>query len=286
MTGSPAANVNGGEQVASAATAPVALVTGGSDGIGRAIAARLAGRGHNVVLVARSQEDLLAARASILSMHKSRVEVVAADLNSPQALRLIDEVLARHGFHVDLLVNSAGIGQCGNFADLPADDLEGLLALNVAAPSRLIRHWLPGMRQRRRGGIINIASMGGLVPGPYQAAYYASKAYILSLSEAVAAEVKSDGIKVMAVAPGPVDTRFHARMDAEGALYRHVLPAITPDTVARWSLMGYDLGLRVVVPGLVNSLGAVFLRVLPHIVLVPIMALLLNPRRIGHRGSR
>jgi short-subunit dehydrogenase len=124
------------------------------------------------------------------------------------------------------------------------------------------------------------------VPGPYQAAYYASKAYIMSLSEAISAEARADGVRITAVAPGPVETKFHARMRAEGALYRTLLPSSSPESVARWAMLGYDLGFRVVIPGFFNLLGVVALRLLPHALLVPMMALLLNPRRSDEKGSR
>jgi short-subunit dehydrogenase len=135
------------------------------------------------------------------------------------------------------------------------------------------------MRARKTGGILNIASLGGYAPGPYQATYYASKAYLISLSEAVAAEVRHDGVRVTVVAPGPVDTDFHAKMNAESAIYRRLLPSSSPESVARWAVQGFELGLKVVVPGAFNLLGAVTLRLLPHVVLVPIMAWLLKPRR-------
>ena len=102
--------------------------------------------------------------------------------------------------------------------------MRALVDLNVRALTRLTRHFLPGMRQRGRGGILNVASLGGYAPGPNQAAYYASKAYVLSLTEAIAAETAGEGVRVCALAPGPVDTAFHARMGAENAFYRYLVP--------------------------------------------------------------
>lgn len=272
-------------ETAPTTTRPAAVVTGGSDGIGRAIARRLAGRGKRLLLVARSAEALATAAASIRTEHATEVEILALDLTAADATETLAAELARRGWHVDLLVNNAGIGYCGHFDAASPADLERLLALDVAAPSRLMHLVLPGMRERRRGGILNIASLGGYVPGPYQAAYYASKAYLLSLSEAVAAEAHRDGVRVTAVAPGPVATQFHARMGANNALYRTLVPELSSDSVARWALLGHDLGLRVVAPGVVNSLGAVALRLLPHVLLVPLMALLLDPRRTKERGG-
>ena len=141
-----------------------------------------------------------------------------------------------------------------------------------------MRHFLPGMRARRSGGIINIASLGGYVPGPYQAVYYASKAYVISLSEAVAAEAAGDGVRVLVVSPGPVATQFHARMGAERSLYRRLVPAATPASVARWALLAYALHLRSVAPGVVNTVLVPALRILPHRIVVPVVSWLLRPR--------
>jgi short-subunit dehydrogenase len=176
-------------------------------------------------------------------------------------------------------VNAAGTGQSGDFSEADPQVLDLLMTLNMAVPSRLMRHVLPGMRARGSGGILNIASLGGYAPGPYQAAYYASKAYLISLSEAVAAEVRQDRVRVTVVAPGPVDTDFHAKMSAERAIYRRFLPSSSPESVARWAVRGFELGLKVVVPGAFNLLSAVALRLLPHVLLVPFMAWLLDPRR-------
>ena len=272
--------------VGSTGTRPVTVVTGGSEGIGLALARRLAARGHSLLLVARSPGPLAAAAESIRTEHKSEVAVMALDLAGADAPVVIEAEVARLGLHVELLVNNAGIGYCGEFDQATPEELEQLVALNVATPTRLMQHWLPGMRQRRRGGILNIASLGGYVPGPYQAAYYASKAYLISLSEAVAAEARLDGVRVTAVVPGPVATRFHARMGAESALYRLLLPEVSADTVARWALLGHDLGLRRVVPGFLNSLAAVALRLLPNALLLPIMAVLLKPNRTNQGEGR
>jgi len=268
------------------ATRPVTVVTGATEGIGKAIAHRLAARRQNLLLIARSPEPLAATALAIRAEHPIEIATLALDIASPDAPTALDAELARLGAYVELLVNNAGIGYCGEFDAMELPELDHLVALNVGAPSRLMLHVLPGMRRRKRGGILNISSLGGYTPGPYQAAYYASKAYLTSLSEAVAAEVRSDGVQVTVAAPGPVETGFHARMRAEGALYRALLPASSPQAVARWALLGYDMGLRVVVPGFFNSLGAVALWVLPHALLVPLMALLLYPRRNNEQGDR
>jgi short-subunit dehydrogenase len=186
--------------------------------------------------------------------------------------------LAARGGYADVLVNSAGIGLAGRFGEQSADALTQLVDLNVRALTALTRHFLTGMRVRGRGGILNLASLGGYAPGPNQAAYYASKAYVLSLSEAVAAETAGEGVRVCALAPGPVDTRFHARMGAEGALYRTLLPPASAEAVARAGYLGFALGWRVTIPGLINPFLALAMRVMPHRLVIPIVGWLLQPR--------
>ena len=257
---------------------PFTLVTGGSEGIGLALARRFAGAGNDVLLVARRPEPLIAAAERIRA--ESRVEVATAsiDITRPDAIVALEAALAARGAYADILVNSAGIGLAGQFGEQSPETLAQLLDLNVRALTTLSRHFLAGMRVRGRGGILNLASLGGYAPGPHQAAYYASKAYVLSLSEAVAAETAGEGVRVCALAPGPVNTRFHARMGAEGALYRALVPPASAEAVARVGYLGFVLGWRVTIPGLINPCLALALRVMPHRLVIPIVGWLLQPR--------
>jgi len=259
-------------------TRPMVVITGASEGIGRAFARRYAAEGRDLLLIARRPEPLALLAKELRAAHSVRVEALAQDLTAPDALDAIDTVLVIAGAHCDLLVNNAGIGLSGAFHDQALDDIEQLVAINVAAPTRLMRHMLPGMRARGRGGIINLASLGGFAPGPYQAAYYASRAYMLSLSEAVAAEVARDGVRITAVAPGPVRTGFHDKMGSDSDLYRWLIPSLSPENVARWAGTAHNLGVRVVVPGLLNNILALFLRLMPHRISVLIQGSLFYPR--------
>jgi short-subunit dehydrogenase len=257
---------------------PFTVVTGGSEGIGLALARRFAGAGNDVLLVARRPEPLIAAAERIRA--ESRVEVATAsiDITRPDAIGALEAALAARWAYADILVNSAGIGLAGQFGEQSPETLAQLLDLNVRALTTLSRHFLAGMRVRGRGGILNLASLGGYAPGPHQAAYYASKAYVLSLSEAVAAETAGEGVRVCALAPGPVNTRFHARMGAEGALYRALVPPASAEAVARMGYLGFVLGWRVTIPGLINPCLALALRVMPHRLVIPIVGWLLQPR--------
>ncbi len=258
---------------------PIVAVTGGSRGIGAALAMRFAEAGNDVALIARDPGDISSAAQQIGQQTNRTVIELAADITGPAAAEGLENALAEKGYYIDVLINSAGIGLAGSFAGLEPGGLDGLIEINIRSLTRLMRHVLPAMRARRRGGILNVASLGGAVPGPYQGAYYASKAYVLSLTEAVAAETSGEGVRISVLLPGPVNTSFHAAMGAENARYRSILPAQSPEAVARSAYRGFLLGQRVIVPGLFNRLAFVFLRFLPHPVTVPVMAWLLSPPR-------
>ena len=256
---------------------PITIVTGGSDGIGRAIARRFAGRGHSLLLIARGEDRLAAAAAELRTDFGADVHILPLDITSPDAAGEIDAALARAGGYAHILVNNAGIGLSGAVCRADAGGGRAAARSQHQGMTVLTHHVLPGMRQRHAGGVINLASLGGYTPGPWQAVYYASKAYVLSFSEAIAAEVAADGVRVCAVAPGPVNTLFHERMGAETAWYRRLVPPLAPATVAWWTDRGFTLGLRVIVPGLINMLMRLALQLVPHRILVPIIGWLLRP---------
>jgi short-subunit dehydrogenase len=231
-----------------------------------------------VLLVARRGAVLERAAEHIRSETKAEVGFVAADITGPDAISLIESALiARHAY-ADVLVNSAGIGLAGPFAEQSPEGLMRLVDLNVRALTALTRHFLADMRIRGRGGILNVASLGGYAPGPNQAIYYASKAYVLSLTEAIASETAGEGVRVCALAPGPVETDFHARMGVQQAFYRTLLPQALARRVAQAGYLGFVLGWRVTIPGLVNPLLALAMRLLPHRIVIPIVGWLLQLR--------
>jgi len=256
---------------------PMVVVTGGSEGIGYELARRFAAAGSDVMLIARRADPLERAAAAIHAEFKVEAAVVPVDVTAPGAAATIDRALAEHGAYADVLVNSAGIGLAGPFHAQASEDVMRLVDLNVRGLTALMHHYLDGMRKRGRGGILNLASLGGYTPGPYQAAYYASKAYVISLTEAIAAETAGEGVRVCVLAPGPVRTAWHDRAGAGGAFYRYLLPS-SAASVARAGYLGYALGLRVVVPGLLSPFLALVLRIMPHTITVPIVRWLLKPR--------
>jgi short-subunit dehydrogenase len=257
---------------------PAVVVTGASRGIGLALARRFAKAGNDVALIARSEGPLQEAAHAIARDFSVKALAIALDITDAGAAPTLEARLGAHGFYLDVLVNNAGVGLAGPFAQHDADAVRHLLELNVVALTRLLHHALPGMLARARGGVLNVASLGGMAPGPYQAAYYASKAYVISLTEAVAYENAGAGVRICALAPGPVNTGFHADMGAELSFYRQLIVPLSPEGTARAAYRGYTLGCRLVVPGVMNKFLAVALRILPHTALMPLIGWLLRPR--------
>ena len=259
---------------------PAVVITGGSSGIGFALAREFAKQSEAVALIARTQSRLDQAAASLSAAYPGvRIETLRLDVGSIDAAETVAAWLIEQNLYCDVLVNNAGIGQSGPFTASAPDRLNALLDTNIAAVARLTRAMLPEMLARGRGGILSVASLGALIPGPHQAAYYASKSFVVSLSEAIRAEIAGRGVRVAVILPGPVETRFHARMDAEGALYRHFLKAASPDRVAMQAVRGYRLGRGLIAPGLVPTLAIAILRILPHAITVPVVRWLLDTGR-------
>lgn len=226
---------------------PLALVTGASTGIGREIACRLAEQGHDLVLTSRS-EAVLQSLAGELG-HRFGVEVLslALDLARPGAAAALAAALSQRALQPDVLVNNAGIGGLGAFDRQDHDAIEDMLMLNVLALTELTRLLLPGMLARGSGRILQMASAGAFMPGPLHAVYYASKAYVLSLSEALSVELEGTGVTVTTVCPGPTDSAFLARA---GGPARNVFPSRSAAEIAAIACAALQRAEAVVVPGL------------------------------------
>ena len=257
---------------------PMVVVTGGSAGLGTEIARVAAGAGHHVLLVARNASKLDRVRNSLAAEFDVHIDSCALDLALPTAADELEKALQERGAYADILVNNAGIGLSGPFDSHEASAVAELCDLNVRGASLLMHKFLPGMVLRGRGGVLNIASLGGYAPGPHQAAYYASKAYLISLSEAAAAETTGQGVRLSVVAPGPIHTGFHRSMGAEASYYLRLLPTMKPHNVAKSAWRAYMWGQRVIIPGIVNRILALSMRLTPHPIVVPIVGWLLKRR--------
>ena len=198
-------------------TAGTALVTGASSGIGLELARLFAHDGYDLILVARSVEKLDRLGAELSARHGIRARTVGADLGSPDAPGAIAETLKQAAVRIDVLVNNAGYGVHGPFAKTELQTELDLLRVNVVALTHLTKLLLPTMLARRAGRILNVASTAGFQPGPLMAVYSASKAYVLSFSEALAEELAGTGVTVTTLCPGPVLTGFQARAGLDGA---------------------------------------------------------------------
>jgi uncharacterized protein len=233
-----------------------ALVTGASSGIGEELARLMAARGHDLVLAARSEDRLRALASELAAKHGVRAEAVAADLARPGGAAALAAELTRRGVAIDVLVNNAGFAMHGPFAEGDAARQTSLLELNVVALTELTRLLLPGMLARRAGRVMNVASTAAFVPGPFMAVYYASKAYVLSFSVALAEEVKGKGVTVTALCPGATRTRFEVEAGVSSTRLFRGRGVMSAADVARDAYEGMMAGRAIVVPGLRNRLLA------------------------------
>lgn len=189
----------------------LAVITGASRGIGESYARQLAARGYAVYLVARDAGRLAQVARGIRSAHGVTVEEIVLDLAQPDAAeRLYTEVRGRRKTPVDVLVNNAGFGLYGEFVDMPMPRIHEMLALHLTTVTKTIRLFLPEMRERGNGAIINVSSVAGLMPLPYMALYAATKAFMVSLGEGLAGEARSYGVQIQTCCPGRTATDFHA----------------------------------------------------------------------------
>lgn len=225
-----------------------ALVTGASSGLGLALAEALARRGRNLILVAR-QRDALESIACELSL-RFDVEVLfrVCDLGKPLQLTGLTLELEESGLHIDLLVNNAGIGNAGEFVDQEWSDAQALLELNVLAVARLSQALGQQMKLRGHGQILNVASLGAFQPGPFMANYFASKSYVLHLSEALRQELAPHGVKVSVLCPGPLATAFFRRARLDSKLLRQRQLLANPEEVALIAMRGLDKNRAIIIP--------------------------------------
>ena len=237
----------------------VTLVTGASAGIGEMLAREAARRGHALVLTAR-REDRLRALADELGG-----DVIAADLTDRQGPAHLAATLAERGLSVDVLINNAGLGQRGQVSSIALDRQLAQIDVNIRALTELTVRLMPAMVARRRGGILNVASTAAFQPGPNMAVYYATKAYVLSFSEALHEELLPHGVKVSALCPGPTHSEFaaHADMDRSELFKRFAGDAAA---VAKHGLDGLERNRAVNVSGVMNNVMAASTRFSPRAV--------------------
>jgi len=241
-----------------------ALITGASGGIGYELARLFARDHHNLVLVARSGEKLNQVAAELQSQFGVTVKAMALDLAVPPAAKFLFDQMQREGVTVDVLVSNAGFGGFGEFASMTEDEILGQIELNIASLTHLTRLFLPPMLARRSGKIMNVASTAAFQPGPLMAVYYATKAYVLSFSEALANEVTGSGVVVSCFCPGATDTGFAKRAGTEDSRLFKKLRPMNAEVVARDGYRGLMAGRTIVISGVQNWLVAESVRFAPR----------------------
>src|SRR5580698_5567400 len=241
-----------------------ALITGGSNGIGRELAKLFAKDHHNLVLVARGGGKLTRVADELQRQFGVSAKAVPLDLTASPAPQFLFDQLQREGIAIDFLVNNAGYGVFGEFAKIQLEQDLGQIQLNIAALTHLTKLFLGPMMERRSGKILNVASTAGFQPGPLMAVYYATKAYVISFSEALANELKGTGVTVTCLCPGATDTGFQGRAGTEKTILFKKLRPMDAKTVARDGYRGLMAGKTLVISGFRNWLIAESLRVSPR----------------------
>ncbi|HEY1663065.1 MAG TPA: SDR family oxidoreductase [Verrucomicrobiae bacterium] len=247
------------------------LITGASSGIGLELAKFFAAEnapdgGSRLILVARNKSALEALAQELTSQYKAQVTVLPADLSLPDTPTQIFNELQAANIHVDVLVNNAGFGAIGPFAQLPMERQLEMIQVNIAALTALTRLFLPGMIRAGRGGILNVGSVAGFVTGPGMAVYYATKAFVLSFSEALAAEVQGTGVVVSVLCPGPTSTNF-GKVAGSANVKLFKTPGMTAEEVARGGYLDFRRGKVVAISGFQNKFLVQLIRFTPRRVL-------------------
>ncbi len=241
-----------------------ALITGASSGIGLELAKLMAAHGHSLVLVARSKDKLESLSSELSSRHGIKVKVITKDLSVIASCREIYDELSRENIRVDILVNNAGFGGYGEFWKADFDHDVRMMSLNVVALVQLTKLFLKDMIQHRQGRVLNVASTAAFQPGPLMAVYYASKAFVLSFSEAIANETRGTGVTVTALCPGPTETNFRAAAGMTKSMRFSSQLNVHVEAVARAGYEGMKRGEIIVIPGFKNRIVAKLVRVMPR----------------------
>lgn len=253
-----------------------ALITGASSGIGLELAKVFAKDHHNLVLVARGADKLTKVADELQRQFGISAKAVPLDLSAGAAPQFLFDQLQREGIVIDILVNNAGYAVFGGFTKNPTEEELGQIHLNITALTHLTKLFVGPMLERRSGRILNVASTAGFQPGPLMAVYYATKAYVISFSEALANELKGTGVTVTCLCPGVTDTGFQGRAGTENTLLFRALRPMAAKTVARDGYRGLMAGKTLVISGFRNWLLAESLRISPRKLVTAVSRKLLN----------
>ncbi|MBC7520790.1 MAG: SDR family oxidoreductase [Sandarakinorhabdus sp.] len=253
------------------------LITGASTGIGRALADEFAAAGHDLIITARDGAALETVAIDLMSRHGVTVTCIARDLAAIGGGAALAHDIAALGLKVDVLVNNAGFGAAGAFAAGDAAPQLGMIDLNIRALVELTHIYWPGMIAAGRGGVLNVGSTGAFQPGPLMAIYYASKAFVLSFTEALWEEARGTGVKVSCLCPGPVVSEFRRRAGTDKTRLSQAGTPMPAAECARLAYAGWAAGRRVVVPGVRNRVLAALVPFMPRPLLLKTVRGLMAP---------
>jgi short-subunit dehydrogenase len=250
-------------------TKKIALVTGATSGIGKELAKCFAMNGYTVIIVARNKQALEETAQEFRSKYGAEVSTIQVDLAEPNAAQRV--ITALNGKQIDILVNNAGFAAYGPFVENDINTVIGSIRLNIETLTHLTRLLLPQMIDRRSGKILNVASTAAFQPGPLMAVYYASKAYVLSFSEAIRYELKGSGITITTLCPGPTETNFQNKIADFRKSNLVKMGMMKADDVARQGYQALLEGRSIVIPGFKNKLGAVLARFSPRSIVLRVI---------------
>ncbi len=253
----------------------LALITGASGGIGEAFAQLLAAEGFGLILVARRDRELHRVKGVIASKHSVPVHIIALDLNDRNAVEKMAEELLARNLVPTLVVNNAGFGLVGKADELSRQGQLEMIDVNIRVLTDLTLRYLPGMVAAKAGGVINVSSVAGFMPGPMMAIYFATKNYVLSFGEALSEELKGTGVTITTLCPGIVKTGFQARAGMPEVRSR----GVTPRDVVTEAWEGHKLQRRVVIPGFFNKISAYGMRLAPRSLVLPVVKRVMGKRR-------
>ncbi|MFS4460937.1 SDR family NAD(P)-dependent oxidoreductase [Bdellovibrio sp. HCB2-146] len=250
------------------------LITGASSGIGLELAKQFAQNGKSLILVARSEKALQDLAQELTHQYQIKVHVIPADLSRPEECQRLFELCRQQNLHVENLVNNAGVGDNAAFVETEWTRQEQMIRLNMESLTRLTHLFLPEMVQRKSGGILNVASTAAFQPGPYMAVYYATKAYVLSFSEAINAELKGSGVHATALCPGPTHSAFQATAKMDKSKLFKMLNVPSSKDVAEFAYQSFQKKKAVAVHGVMNKIMSLSVGVTPRFLLLKIVSFL------------
>lgn len=241
-----------------------ALITGASEGIGRELARLYARDGYRLILVARNEARLGELADELGKQYEARSIIIKQDLAKPESARIIFEIVQQEKISVDLLINNAGFGYLGNFANSEMNIFLEMIQVNITSLTYLTHLFLPEMIDRRSGRILNVASTAAFQPGPFMSVYYASKAYVMSFTLGLREELKGTGVEVSVLCPGPTVTGFQSRARIAESHFLKRMSGIPAEDVAATAFNGLKRNKPLIIPGILNRIGVTGTRMLPR----------------------